>query len=140
MKTLLLALSLILPLIANADGTDKPDPLAKPESFADIEVWLPFAGVGHLKQLYPEHLGVLPYHWRPNPVEPVKPTGPNYWIYYDKHPCRGDYASVTPERCRHDDDDYNHDPDPKPIPETPLGVMLGIGLSALAVLRRRRLK
>ena len=133
---LLLTTLLLIPLATMADGQDKPDPLAKPEDYTNVETWRYFPGVGHLIELYPEHYNVLPYAWQPRPGEQVKPTGPNYWRYYDKYPCRGAYAAITPRECDGDTShEHKHSPS-TPIPEPAIPLLLVSG-GLLAYWRRR---
>ena len=98
-----------------------------------VTIWVEKNGT-HLLELQPRGLHVHPFLWRKTPSRPVEPHGVNYWYYFDKHKCLGEYARVFEgtSECTYEE----LDPKSIPIPEPRASLLLGISLAALAFYRK----
>jgi len=90
-------LALLSSDIILADGIDKKDELVtkdgKPTVYHEFDI---YGKPVYLEDFDPRPYNPYetPFYWYPSKSMPVKPTGPNYWIYFDQNNCRGEYARV----------------------------------------------
>jgi len=86
---------LLAAINAYGDGVDKIDSNVQPDGAPDVyrEFSIGKAKL-YLQELHPHHENVMPFYWKALPGSLVRPAGPNYWYYFDRNPCRGDYARV----------------------------------------------
>ena len=136
MKYLILA-GLIATSVACADGVDdkKFYPIV-PGKQGHIERWVEKNGV-YLQELPPRNLHIHPFLWKHSKLYPVEPHGVNYWYYFDRHKCLGEYVRVfdgTTECVE------EHDPEEqvKNIPEPRVSLLLLIGLALAKLIARLR--